>query len=204
MSRDDYWWNQRVADAAYNSAHLSKKEATIMLVVSSHYNLGNALLNIVQTYYRGIATGPLMSNTKKEAEARDNKNWGFRHGIAEAVAEIITVERANKFPLMDRQIKVNGYEVIGVLTKAQQELDWSGNVPDGDIGSQVVDRVLALVDGTDGSYAKNYEDMRRQLIRNGELQATEADREWITAEADKKREEVDAIMRLLRPVSDES
>lgn len=173
-----------------------------MFVVSGNYNLGNALLELTQAYYRGCGTGPLLSSTKKAEQAIANQDFGWRKAMCEAIAEMLTVERAKKFPLLDRHEKVTGGSVDSVFRGASTEITWAGQVPDGDIASQIVDRVLALIDGLDGLYAEGYEEFRRREIRKGELQAGPEDREWIEAEAEKKRREVDEILGLLKPLGE--
>jgi len=172
-----------------------------MYVVHTPYTLGMAICELVQEYYKGADRGPLLTKAKKEEDARENRNLGYRHGVAVAIAELLTVERSKKFYLWSMAEKVMHYDVTKVLH--EQERQFTGAFPDGDEASSITDFIFAVIDGEGGQLAARHEHDRRTKVRNGEIKAEPADVEWLTAELAEhdatQRELRDLIMKAERP-----
>lgn len=171
-------------------------------VVHSPYTLGMAICEMVQEYYKGSDKGPLLTKAKKEQDARLNRNLGYGHGIALAIAELLTVERSKKFYLWPMTEKVNHWDVTKVLHE-QEGKSFVVAFPDGDEASSITDFLFQLIDGDDGQFAKRHEEDRRKKVRSHEINAEPADVEWLSAELAQhdatQRELRDLIMKAEKP-----
>lgn len=148
-----------------------------MFIVSDHYAKNNAIAELVIHYCRGASTGPMMSNTKREQAERDGRDYGFRKGIAFGIAELLTLVRVGTFPLFERHEKINTYDVESILDESMPGLKTF--VPDEVETSQIVDKLLALVDGPEGSIAAKHETLRRSQILDGRLRPEANDLGWL-------------------------
>jgi hypothetical protein len=149
-----------------------------MFVVSPQYRIESALVTLVQTYYKGTGA-VVMSSTKKAQVEKENRDHGLRDGLAQAIAEILTVERIKKFPLFTSHEKVNSWDVYRILSEATF---FTGAFPDDDEATEIVDSLLALIDGQEGVIAERHEENRRNKILEGELKPEPKDKEWLSKE----------------------
>lgn len=162
--------------------------------VSPSFNLGNQLARLVGRYYRSIA-GPVIDNTKKAEERKKNMDHGHRQGIAEGIAVILTGERVHEYgSVFDMIQEVSNWDVTKVLEKWHGKI--KGSYPDDDETTEIVDELLLLIKG-DEEYQRSFEQHRRDLVLNGTIKPTEADRPWLEELKAEQQRKVAALALLI-------
>lgn len=157
-------------------------------VVPQSYSMGDALVVLSIKYYKGEGT-VLTGSSKTAVRQKDDRDYGLRQGIAEAIAEMLTIERAGKFPLFQHVEKIMPWEVQTVF----QKIDPVGNFPNEEESLDILAKLHDLVDGKDGVTAEAHEKIRRVKILKGELKPEKKDIEWLEELRVKQENRVNAL-----------
>lgn len=149
-----------------------------MTVLTSAGNTHASLVNLLALYLRGRQLGGMGSN-QRERIRNESLLEGFRVGLSEAMALMLTDERAKVYPHLRHFEAINVWDFAELLQEGLHEYQTA----DREDKERILNRLHSdLVNKVFNDNLKKHNDeVRRTKILQGDLEPTEEDLDWLKA-----------------------
>lgn len=161
--------------------------------ISAPKDLNEALAVLTFNYLRGQSK---LASGVKERNRLEGIEQGYRKGICEGIAMLLTQERVSRFKHVTIVKSIPSWDIEEVLSEYLPKWQVLANGSDKSGIEGLSEEYEALIEG--GGHAAENEEVRRRKILAGEITPVEADIEWLTVEAESRKEFVNTLEDILR------
>lgn len=164
-----------------------------MTITFGKPDIKTTLGELVRIHFTGQSSFP-QTETKKSEEIRQ----AFKRGVREGIAALLFLHRGDSLPRFKTVPGIYESDVHGILRHVEGPYKHASGVEKPVIIDETVEQLLLLA--LDPDLIATDEAVRKERVLAGEEPAVEADREWLDELLEKKRQEAEELIGLLKPI----